>query len=60
MSVLNENGYFSLVDENPKDYYDAAQYIYNELVLNGESEGISFDAYKEYKDAFHSAMKVFV
>lgn len=60
VSVLNENGYFSLVDENPKDYYDAAQYIYNELVLNGESEGISFDAYKEYKDAFYSAMKVFV
>lgn len=58
---LDDQDYFSLVDENPREYFDAAQYLYNELVLTGhETEDITFDLYFEYKEAFYAAMTAFL
>lgn len=61
LKSLDDQGYFELSDENPVEYYEAAQYLYNELVESGqETEDINFNTYLEYKELFYSSMKEYL
>ena len=64
LSVMGASGFFTYWEEedSPYDLYNTAEYVKSEIFTNGENleEGITFDTYMEYRQAYLEAAGAFL
>jgi len=63
LTAMQENGFFSVWDDalTPLDLYQQATYVREELYKGEDAEnGITFAAYKDYRNEFFQAVKTYL